>query len=361
MKKITLLFCFVILVKLLSAQDIINMKDGTIIKAKITDTSNSEIKYLNYYDLNGPTYTLKFNEVKSFTFEVKTVLDYKEKTVIDTNKTIRENNTPVNYDIIVKTDGTTIKSKVVEITTDMIKYRNFDQPNGPIRNIPISEVDKINYPNGTNDIFEKDVNDNLNQETQINEIKEPVKNDVKEPNQQTTVMPETPKVTDEETKYGYQGFVGFGFAALLNNEMIPNDKERNYDYVKFIWINGCRITHYLSLGIGSGIKYQIGKVFYFPLYGNFKVNFLDKKVTPYVASDIGYTFGWDLDDNDFLKLGFLFSPSIGVTFKSQGNKSINLGINYELMREPYNYTIGYYVRKEYKLIHYMGFGINFGF
>jgi hypothetical protein len=56
-------------------------------------------------------------------------------------------------DIVVKTNGDQIKVKVAEITTEVIRYRNFDQPNGPIRVIGIKEVFKITYENGTEEVF----------------------------------------------------------------------------------------------------------------------------------------------------------------------------------------------------------------
>jgi len=60
-----------------------------------------------------------------------------------------------SQDAILKRDGTKIDAKVVEITTTTIKYRNFDQPDGPIRNIAINDVQEIIYENGTWEKFEK--------------------------------------------------------------------------------------------------------------------------------------------------------------------------------------------------------------
>lgn len=60
-----------------------------------------------------------------------------------------------SQDAILKRDGSKIDAKVVEITTTTIKYRNFDQPDGPIRNIAINDVQEIIYENGTWEKFEK--------------------------------------------------------------------------------------------------------------------------------------------------------------------------------------------------------------
>ncbi len=56
-------------------------------------------------------------------------------------------------DIIYKTDGIEIKSKVIELEQSVIKYKNFDQQDGPIRNIPKSQVFMIKFQDGTIEKF----------------------------------------------------------------------------------------------------------------------------------------------------------------------------------------------------------------
>lgn len=56
-------------------------------------------------------------------------------------------------DIIVKKDGSTIAAKVLEITQNEIKYKKFNNQNGPIYNILKTEVFSINYSNGSKDVF----------------------------------------------------------------------------------------------------------------------------------------------------------------------------------------------------------------
>ena len=60
-----------------------------------------------------------------------------------------------SQDAIMKRDGSKIDAKVVEITSTTIKYRNFDQPDGPIRNIAKNDVEEIIYNDGTWEKFEK--------------------------------------------------------------------------------------------------------------------------------------------------------------------------------------------------------------
>lgn len=56
-------------------------------------------------------------------------------------------------DVIVKNDGSTISSKVTEITSTEIKYKKFSNLNGPTYTIGKSEVNYINYENGEKETF----------------------------------------------------------------------------------------------------------------------------------------------------------------------------------------------------------------
>jgi hypothetical protein len=69
-------------------------------------------------------------------------------------------------DILYKKDGTEIKAKVIEITDSFIKYKNFNQLDGPLRNLDISELFMIIYQDGTKEIFKKP--DNPNQQKPVN-------------------------------------------------------------------------------------------------------------------------------------------------------------------------------------------------
>ena len=56
-------------------------------------------------------------------------------------------------DKIYKTDSTIIVSKVIEITDGDIKYKNFNNQNGPLYTISIPEVHMIVYQNGEKEIY----------------------------------------------------------------------------------------------------------------------------------------------------------------------------------------------------------------
>ena len=60
-----------------------------------------------------------------------------------------------SQDIIYKTDGTEIKAKVFEITTEAVKFKNYNQQEGPLRNISLTEVFMIIYEDGTKEVLKK--------------------------------------------------------------------------------------------------------------------------------------------------------------------------------------------------------------
>ena len=56
-------------------------------------------------------------------------------------------------DVIVKKDGTPILTKVLEVNTDNVKYKKFDNPKGPTYSILISEILSLKYANGKMEDF----------------------------------------------------------------------------------------------------------------------------------------------------------------------------------------------------------------
>lgn len=56
-------------------------------------------------------------------------------------------------DIITKKNGDDIQAKVIEITLNELKYKNFNNLDGPIISILKSDVILIRYENGTKDVF----------------------------------------------------------------------------------------------------------------------------------------------------------------------------------------------------------------
>ncbi len=58
-------------------------------------------------------------------------------------------------DIIILKNGDEIKSKVTEIANDFIKYRKYENIDGPTYNLSTNEIFMIKYENGTKEMFNK--------------------------------------------------------------------------------------------------------------------------------------------------------------------------------------------------------------
>ena len=56
-------------------------------------------------------------------------------------------------DVIVKKDGSTILSKVLEVNQNDIKYKKYSNQNGPTYTISKAELMSINYEGGDKDVF----------------------------------------------------------------------------------------------------------------------------------------------------------------------------------------------------------------
>lgn len=68
-------------------------------------------------------------------------------------------------DFIYMKDGSEYKAKVEEITPETIKFKKFDQPDGPVRTVKVEDVVSIKYQDGTEEVFGKNVED-----TKVNEV-----------------------------------------------------------------------------------------------------------------------------------------------------------------------------------------------
>lgn len=70
-------------------------------------------------------------------------------------------------DLIILKNGDEIKSKVIEIQKDKIKFRIFDDLTGAVKYINKKNVLLIKYQDGTNIVINSEVNTNVNNNTEI--------------------------------------------------------------------------------------------------------------------------------------------------------------------------------------------------
>lgn len=77
-------------------------------------------------------------------------------------------NNSFGQDFITLKNGDEIKSKVLEVNPDLIKYKNWTNMDGPIYSIPKGDVFMIKYANGTKDVFKVTVSSESNTPKSLN-------------------------------------------------------------------------------------------------------------------------------------------------------------------------------------------------
>lgn len=148
-------------------------------------------------------------------------------------------------------------------------------------------------------------------------------------------------------KTGYKGIVEFGYEGGIGNY--------GMDRMKLNIINGYQINPYFSLGLGTGLKYYFDEeAILIPLFADFRANFMNNKVSPYLSLGLGYTF---VAINNFSGLGFLLNPNLGVSFKVSDKSAMNIGMGYEMQSmQIYDYFYG-----DAYVVNTGAISLNFGF
>jgi len=110
------------------AQDTIIKKNGDIIQAKISEIGTDEVKFKIFSAPDGPTIVLKKSELKKIRVGGQTVLD------------VKGDAGSISEDIIIKKNGETIKAKVIDIGTDEVRFKLYNDPDGPTISVRKSEI-----------------------------------------------------------------------------------------------------------------------------------------------------------------------------------------------------------------------------
>ncbi len=114
----------------------------------------------------------------------------------------------------------------------------------------------------------------------------------------------------------------------------------NGDYpIDFIKLNGIyayKLNPYVSLGVGSGLRYALDvDDALIPFFADFRAALPYRNFPLYFSFDAGYS----LDvTSDFRSEGFylLINPTLGVNFKLSDRSALNMGIGYEKQRYKMN-------------------------
>ena len=132
---------------------------------------------------------------------------------------------------------------------------------------------------------------------------------------------------------GYKGVVELGYQIGIDYY--------GEDRVKLDIINGYQINPYFSLALGTGVRYYTwSEDILIPIFADFRINFIDNNISPYLSVGIGYSF----DAIDYFEaVGFLLNPTAGISFKVSNKSAMNVGIGYEMQIKEFYYYINDFI------------------
>lgn len=148
-------------------------------------------------------------------------------------------------DILITKKGQDIPAKVLEISLTTIKYKRFDNINGPIYNIPKEDVLMIRYQNGTKEMLNGGLTKNENQITPKQSLikEEKVKTEVShgeilQNEQKAPIVEPLPKALEEPIKSE--------LPTIAEKSKIPNhefsDEYLKFNNKKLVWGIGALLT-----------------------------------------------------------------------------------------------------------------------
>jgi len=156
-------------------------------------------------------------------------------------------------------------------------------------------------------------------------IKEPPKPKTKKVSGYTNITELTFSRSFSQT-HSYNGYYGYGYRYDSHFDNINNGPSFGIQTV-----NGYQFNPYLSMGVGIGMK-AYSELFLVPLFLDFHATFINAKVSPFIAAEIGNSFtrhqifGINTSYED--EGGFMGSVVAGVKFFPINQMALNFGIGY---------------------------------
>lgn len=147
-------------------------------------------------------------------------------------------------DVISLKSGNKLSAKILEINTSEIKYKRFDNPNGPTYVVSKSDIQKIVYENGTVDLLGSPA---------VTEA----------PNDSIVKTTPAPKVKSYVTKKKKKAIIGFNL--VLPTSTWPATALSNMGTTSFLKGQGHDVTSY---GLGLTIDFPVSKNFNIFFDGN---------------------------------------------------------------------------------------------
>lgn len=380
MKKITFFAVFAFISITCFSQDVISLKRGVKLDATVTEITPTLVRYKLFTEPNGRIYFMYKDDVDSIVYKngkvekfIQSDSDnqkienesgsndndnqndnqnpnpnpiqpprpiFRGKNYLETqhqpaNRVNQTNDFTLpnnkNEDIIYLKNGSIIRGTIIEqIPNKSVKIKMAE---GNVFTCQMKDIDRIvknpftgNDQNPSNDSIQNPFNNPFNDNSQnsFNGNGQDVFDDNGQPTE----------TSSEGLHPGYKGIIGSGIYLGIGAD--------NINRINFSFINGAQVNPYFSFGIGVGVNYYIGiydttwwvntagHLILVPIFADFRVNILNKRISPYIASNIGYSLN---ASNDFCGYGFLAEQTMGVSFKVSDMCALHLGLGCQMQLE----------------------------
>ena len=232
----------------------------------------------------------------------------------------------LSQDNIILKNGDEIPATITEITINEVKYKKWKFKDGPGYTILKNEVFMIVYRNGTKDVFKE--NDNV------------------------------PIIPINKNHFKQKGFSNISELILIHSTGNWNNigTYLKSQKIAFQTVTGYQFNSNFNLGLGLGIDYKryiYGDYFQtyvpgsmFPIFIDFRINFIKRRFTPFVTFSGGYSIfkNWGNSIENTLKGGLLLSSSVGLKAFVSNKIALNFSFGYRIQQysywfsDPYNYN-----------------------
>lgn len=212
-----------------------------------------------------------------------------------------------SQDLITTKSGEDILAKVLEISQNEIKFKRFDNVEGPVFILNKSDIIIIRYENGTKDIFSVETED----DKKPSDVFKSIQSQINE---------------DYSFNSGYRLIAETGYCIGVG--------DFNLHRFKLDFVNGYQLNTHFFIGLGTGLRfYSEQNNVYMPIYAEARGNLFTGEISPYASIGIGYSV--DISESGG---GFYMSPKVGADFKLSKKLWLIVGLGYELQKAELVYS-----------------------
>lgn len=173
-------------------------------------------------------------------------------------------------DIIIRKDGSEVQANVLEVNPDQVKYKRFDNQDGPVYSEYKSRILKIKYANGSEDIFVKEV--------------------------QEQIVWQQPAIQEKKARnVRYSGtveaspFLGLNYSdktEYYQNGSYVSSPD-GYSGLAITTTHGVLIKDKYFIGLGVGLNFLSIEETFWPIYITFRLDLSSAPSRPFLGLSIG--------------------------------------------------------------------------